>query len=215
MSRARNEAEKAQPPPIMPDLPNRQYSRNYRSKGPTPKFPLPSEDEWSPEMRALPHDGLRAAVVAHVWYKKSTHEACRWAGYLDDSPHALEVKAARIFRYEKVQAAVMAESRKLMRSGAVPAVHYAIDLVNNPEAKEENRLKAALALMDRGGLHAIQESHTHTHEHRTTEEKDQRIAELLSILGISPDEVRKALVSPKMELKRDPEGVFVEEKKDE
>ena len=213
MSRARNERLKGQPPPILPDLPGRQYSRNYGKRGPKPKFPLPDE-EWGPEMAALMHDGLRAAVIAKVWYNKSEPEACRWAGYLDESPHALEVKASRIFRMEKVQAAVIAEGRKLVRIGAVPAAHYAIGLINNEEAKHDTRLKAAIAIMDRAGLHAINESHTHVHEHKTTEEKDQRIAELLSILGISPDEVRKALVQPKVELKRGDDGVY-EEKKDE
>lgn len=135
----------------------------------------------------------RAFVIAYIQTGKR-REAYRLAGYSCSSLNAVDVNCHRLMHDERVQAALVEEGRKHIKASAVLAMNYLTELVTNVEADHKDRSKAAIAILDRGGLHALTEHHVNITHHETRESKIQRVIELAKLLGKDPRELLGDLV---------------------
>jgi hypothetical protein len=202
MSRWQRERHERQPAPL---------AREDRKIG-GPVVPLiPVEDlaKLGPAMAALPNDAMRSFVRAKVLLGASNVTAARLAGYASGSPHALQVQSARIAHDERVQAAMLEEGRAVMRAHGAKSMRLLAQFRDDEDLDPKLRAKCAMSLLDRGGFHLVQEVHQHQHgDTRSEAEKDQRILELLTALGISKDEVAKAMIAPKVELAQLADGSY-------
>jgi hypothetical protein len=100
--------------------------------------------EWGPAMAALPTDKQRGFVVALFLAPKKRGaliHAARAAGYGTGTStnKSLSVMAARLVADERVQEAIVEESRKRLRGLAPSAIAAIESLVNNPKHKDHGR----------------------------------------------------------------------------
>jgi phage terminase small subunit len=109
------------------------------------------EAKLGPAMLAL-SERRRAFVIKYLemGVKANATEAARLAGYVDD-PTA-KVSAHRLLHDERVIAAIQEEARKRLQAGTLVATAYVLEVITDEKADPKDRLKASLALMDRGGL---------------------------------------------------------------
>lgn len=144
----------------------------------------------SKEMRAL--TGLqRRFVGAWLTIGARNHkgepnytECARAAGYSEGSEGGLRVQGYRLAHDEKIQAAIIEETRRRIRSYGALSAEIIIEIAQDQTAKQSDRLKAATLLMDRAGLHAVSESRQ-TIEHISSDpDRVQRVATLARALGI-------------------------------
>jgi hypothetical protein len=157
-------------------------------------------------MRALT-PGQRAFVHYKVQLGINNTEAARMAGYSATSPTVLSVTAHRLAHTASVQAALVEESRKLLRSEGAKSVLTLVALRDDPEIDPKTRLKAAVEIANRAGLHAVSESHLTVEHHLSEAETDRRILALAAELWLSPDQAQKMLVAP-ADMARNAAGVF-------
>lgn len=137
-----------------------------------------------PKMQAL-NPRQRAFVQAMLDLGMVNHTRCAMlAGYSTENPDGLRVTAHRLAHDERVQAAIHEEAGRRLRSGAIMAVSVLQNIAETPGHKDQ--LKAALAVLDRSGLHAVSESRQ-THE-VVFDEKNaiQRVLELCKQTGQDP-----------------------------
>lgn len=170
-------------------------------------LPAPVEiDEASlgPAMLALTSK-QRQFVLAKVFLGLNDMQAARFAGYADVNAHAYHVA-----HREDVQAAILEEGRKLMRTQGPASIHTLVAIRDDAEQAGRDRLKAAVELLNRAGFHAISEHHEHSHQHLTEGQMDKRILALAAELGMAPEEAKKMLIAP-AEFKKNSQGVFVDE----
>jgi len=114
-----------------------------------------------PKMRALGTERQREFVRQLVGQtKRNASAAYRAAGYKPGAK-AVSVDAYQLYHDERIQAALMEETRRQMHGIAPAAVMVAEAIMNNEDAKDDVRLKAAFGFMDRAGLHQVVE-HKHT-----------------------------------------------------
>jgi hypothetical protein len=166
-----------------------------------PTVIVPEGDDLNPEMQALT-PGRRAFVIAKVHHGMTNAQAAIAAGY---SEHSASSWGAQLAAREDVKAAMTAECRTIMHVLAPLAIRTVEDVMSDPQHKD--RLKAAAMILDRTGLHAVTETHSHTHQHLSEAEMDKRILALCAELGMSPDEAKKMLIAP-AEFKKNSKGVF-------
>lgn len=198
MSRLRRERFEGQPPPI----PREAQRRGRRTT------PLIAIDEASlgPAMQACTV-GERAFVYGKVHLGLTNPDAGKLAGYSDRSPHALEVQTSRLAHSERVQAAILEEGQKLMRTEGARSIKVLVQIRDDPAAENKDRIKCATELLNRSGFHAVTETHSHQYSHMSEGEKDARILALCAELGLSPDEAQKMLISPS-DMQKNAEGVY-------
>jgi hypothetical protein len=140
---------------------------------------------------------MRAFVAAYVYFGCTRAEAARRAGYSRSKPDNAKVTAYDLWRREDVQAAILEESRKLMRAEGPRSIKTLIDIRDDKQADKKVRVKAAESLLNRCGMAAVQESHVLV-EHQLSEvEKDRRILALAAELGLPQIEAQKLLIDPK------------------
>ncbi len=162
----------------------------------------PIDDEGlGPAMRALT-SLQRSFVRAKVELGLNDTAAYAAAGFAPDRGHA-----HRLAHDERVQAAILEEGRKLMRAHGPKSILTLVEIRDNVEANDKDRIKAAIELLNRSGFHAVSEHHEHQHHYLSETEQDRRILALCAELGLSPDEARKMLVAP-ADFERNAEGVF-------
>lgn len=147
-------------------------------------------DTLGPAMRAL-NPRQRAFVIAYCEMDKpSATEAARVAGYADNplsrdsdaGKGAIRVQAARLMQRQDVRAAMVEECRRRL-AWDLP-VHMAAVKSIALNDQHRDQLKAALALMNRGGLPDVREV-VHQHEITLTDqEKWQQIAEIYQKAGL-------------------------------
>jgi hypothetical protein len=140
---------------------------------------------------------MRAFVAAYVYFGCTRAEAARRAGYSKNKPDNAKVTAHDLWRREDVQAAILEESRKLMRAEGPRSIKTLIDIRDDKAADKKDRLKAATELLNRCGLAAVQESHVLVEHQLSEAEKDRRILSLAAELGLPQVEARKLLIDPK------------------
>jgi phage terminase small subunit len=116
-------------------------------------------------------------------------ESARAAGYLDnDEGTQLKVHASRLKRDPRIQAAIQEESKKLLWIGSLQAAHTLLDMIGDgSKATDRNKINAAMAILDRGGVPSSVEHTVNHHHNYTLEEKIARVRELCSVLGQDPE----------------------------
>ena len=147
---------------------------------------LPTFDtgRLGPAMEALP-PRMRQFVMAIIQTGCTNAKAADLAGY-QGGPDTWKAMGWRLAHDSRVQAAIQEEAAKLIRTSAVMAIGVVQDIARNPNVDPKDRLKAALAILDRSGLHAHTE-HTLKVEHQPSESETLRqIKELAERLGVDP-----------------------------
>lgn len=160
-----------------------------------------ADRELGPAMRAL-SEKLRAFVTAKVVMGMNDTDAARHAGYEYPEHHQW-----RISHREDVQAAILEQSQRLMRSQGPKSILTLCAIRDNPENAARDRIKAATELLNRSGFHQISEHHEHVHQHVSDAEADRRILQLAAELGLDEESARKMLVAPD-DMAVNAEGVF-------
>ncbi len=149
-------------------------------------------EHLGPAMRAL-NPRQRAFVMAYCeMAKPSAAEACRLAGYTDHpgskdshgNAGSIRVQAARLMQNEAVKAAMQEECRRRLAWDLpvrIAAVRKIADNDQHPDA-----FKANIALLNRGGLPDVKETHV-THEvSLSDQEKWAEIIEIYRNAGLPP-----------------------------
>lgn len=110
-------------------------------------------------MLALPNDRWRWAVEAYIMRppvdgrdQKGYTGALRSAGWPDTT--ATRVTAHHIFHDARVQEALVEEGAKRLKAMLPMALNAVEDIMSNPQAKDADRAKVALGILDRAGLAA-------------------------------------------------------------
>src|SRR5438552_474007 len=124
------------------------------------KQPLvPLDDEGlGPAMRAL-NPRQRAFVVGKI-NGLNDNAAARAAGYVVAAPVGNHGYATHLAHHEGVQAAILEEARKLMRSHGPKSILCLVAIRDDTEAADKDRIKAATELLNRSGFHAVSEHHS-------------------------------------------------------
>lgn len=147
--------------------------------------------ELGPAMSSL-NDRQRAFVRAFIALGQNGFQdnglAAKEAGY-SGSPETLRVAGHRLSHDPRVQAAIMEEARKRVSlAAAVVATPVLIEIALDSKISALHRIRAAIALTDRGGMPAMSEQKI-TVEHTTSNERMEMLARRLAAeLGI--DEAR-------------------------
>jgi hypothetical protein len=153
------------------------------------------DEGCGPAMFAL-SPPMRAFVVAKVHFGCNNAEAARRAGYSKNHPADARIQAYRLAHSDEVQAAIIEESRKVMCAEGPRSIRTLVTIRDNPKEEAKDRIKAALELLNRGGLNAVSEHHLTVEHTMTDAQKDRRIIELCRELGVPEIEARKMLVAP-------------------
>jgi phage terminase small subunit len=156
----------------------------------------PDDDEnLGPAMRAL-NPKQRAFVRAYIDYPLVTAtQAARMAGYSDAS-EACKVKAHNNLHSPRVIAALNEELDRRFRVDAVIGRKVLIEIATNPDHPQ--RLKAAEALLNRGGFHTMSEQRIRVeHTDMSGEAMIERITKLALQLGMDPQQLLGASVPMK------------------
>jgi hypothetical protein len=155
---------------------------------------IPEElTEYGPCMRALT-GRQRKFVTTYMEYPTwSVDQLAKAAGYSASSFEVLRVTGQRLMHEEKVLAAMHEEAGKRIKTGGLIGVSAVIKIALNEQHKDH--LKAALALMDRTGFHALSEHKVQVTDDRPKSKQELIAAtrEVLKELGMSPDEAAKFL----------------------
>jgi hypothetical protein len=146
----------------------------------------------------------RAFVAAKVHTGADNSKAARAAGYSIE--HAKR-SGYRLAHDDRVQAAILEEGRKLMRSEGARSIQTLVAIRDDKGADAKDRIKCAVELLNRSGFHAVSEHHLNV-EHRLSEtEQDRRILALAAELGLPETEAQKLLIAP-AEFQKNATGVY-------
>lgn len=151
--------------------------------------------EYGPAMQRL-NPKQRSFVLAYLEHPLwSQSQIAEHAGYTPnkEQPAQLRVRAHLLMHNEGVIAAINEESSKRMRGAAAIAVSAVVKIAMDQTHKDH--LKAALALMDRTGHHALSE-HKVTVDDKRPQTKAELIAAVRGVaaeLGITDPSVVKQL----------------------
>jgi hypothetical protein len=135
-----------------------------------------------PKMKLL-NDRQRDFVLAMITQGTSNYTAAaRTAGY-EDSEN-IRRQATRLAHDPKILAAIKEESEKRMQAAVGVAANVLVEIAQNETHKDQ--LKAATALLNRGGLHEMTEQRI-THD-VSSDAKSllARFAVLAGALGVDP-----------------------------
>ncbi len=117
--------------------------------------------------------------------RKNT-EAARRAGYTGGED-TMKATAYRLMNDTDVLAAIKEEAEKRLHSGLLLGTSVLLEIANDSFHKD--RLKAALAIMDRAGMHAKSEHTVNVNDARTDKEVIDRIGMLAARLGLDPQKL--------------------------
>lgn len=149
---------------------------------------LPAVDAFGPEMRKCtdPQKKFVLAMLDLGGQPGCFSEAYVRAGYSATSPQSVRVNASRLAHNPKIINAMAEESRKRLDGSAMVAVSTLVKICADAEEKTGNKLKAALAIMDRTGLHAMSEHKVTVDDHRTEGELVAAITAMAQRQGLDP-----------------------------
>jgi phage terminase small subunit len=145
---------------------------------------------YGPAMAALSNNRQRA-FVSHFIITGVAAQAARKAGYgvAGSSNMTLGQVGYRLLQDDRIQAAIAEESRKYLRAAAPAAVRLLHRVIDDPQAKDQDRLRAADAVLTRSDpvtssqIIAVQHEHRHRHE-LTADQVTARILELAGRVGV-------------------------------
>lgn len=146
---------------------------------------IPPVEEQGSEMRALPNDRWRLFVLSCMsqGVKVDHTLAAKEAGFTGNAG-TLRVQAHRLAHDPRVQAALLEESRKKLQTYTGPAVALLGKMIGDETIEPKDRIKAATAILDRGGLGIVQTINVNRSLSR--EEKLLKVVELARMLGKNP-----------------------------
>ena len=174
-----------------------------------PQLPAPAEDEEAlgPAMRDLnrmQRDFVRAIVSGCTQI-----EAVRRAGYSTKSKKSMEVQGVRTAHNPRIQAAILEEGIKAVRSSGPKAIAVLQSIAMNAKARDRDRIVAAVALLDRGGFGAMSSHRVDVHHHEPSRaEVRARMAAACDELGFTPEMKARALRVNNIELIEQTDGSF-------
>lgn len=144
---------------------------------------VPRAEELGQFMRAL-NERQQKFVVALAEYGDDNHKrAALIAGYTDNQ--SLATQAWRLASDPKIQAAIQEVCLGRLHGGKLLAVSTLVTLTKSND--EKIALKAAIAIMDRTGLHAVSEHNVKTQDvSKTDDAMIDRIVALANKLGLDP-----------------------------
>ena len=171
------------------------------------RLPLPPLADMGEAMRSLtPHQ--RAFVVALVWYGAKNWTEAESMVSPSQSRKGLNTIARRHAHHPRVQAALKEEGDRFLRQQGAASIFKLVELRDG--AKDQAlQLKAAVELLNRGGFHAVIETHQHRHEHLSDEESVRLLAGLLRQLGVSSGEIDRVTGGKRLTVGAD--GVYEEQ----
>lgn len=144
------------------------------------------DGELGPAMEAL-NERQRAFVRAVITLGQNGFSdnglAAAQAGYKGNS-ESFRVTGYKLMHDTRIQAAIMEETRKrVCLAAAIVATPVLIQIAMNEDLAAKDRHRAAVALMDRGGMPAMTE-HKVTVEHRQPKQIVELAARLAAELGV-------------------------------
>lgn len=161
------------------------------SKPATNALAIIDEAGLGPAMSALPPQ-RRAFVSALVQTGCTATDAAAAAGYSDSSRATLSAQGHNLAHDPRVQAAILEESQKLIRTSGPMAIGVLVKIAKDETAANRDRVKAATEILNRGGFHAVSQ-HNVTVTHQTESEKEREIAALCAELGLDQNAQQKLL----------------------
>lgn len=165
--------------------------------------------EYGPAMSELTQ--LQRNFV-NAWCEHSNYtptQLAAEAGYAPGNYGSQKVTAHHLMHNDKVLAAMNEEASKRLRSGGLIGVSAVVAIALNPSHKDH--LKAALALMDRTGFHAMSE-----HKVTVDDKRPQTKQELIDAVKVVAAELGLDTAAIKQLTGEDiVEGEFVEVLSDE
>lgn len=147
-------------------------------------YQIDADARLGPAMSAL-SPRMQQFVLALIQTGCSQAKAAELAGY-QGGPKTWKAMGWRLAHDSRVQAAIHEEAAKLIRSSSVMAIGVIQDIAKDPTVDAKDRLKAALAILDRSGLHAHSEHKVTVEHHPNQEEMLLRIKEMAGRLGLDP-----------------------------
>lgn len=154
--------------------------------------PLPAiEPPMSEAMRAL-HPRARKFVQFMTETGGNVLRSALMAGAGSDSQsplhreHAARTAGYRWMQTPKVLLALKEAADATLRGGAIEASQYMRDLVTNPKAKDNDRLRAANRLLELAGLGVVQQIKVDHRVSLTREEGIARVMEIAPQLKLDP-----------------------------
>lgn len=149
--------------------------------------------DFGPAMAALTERQRRFVLVMLTVPGCSHARAAREAGYSDVAEGA-KVRGHYLAHNPAVQAALREEAGKRLSSLSLVAANVMMDIMLDDAADPKNKLKAAMAVLDRTGFAAAQTINVNkTTTDRTGAAIMQRIEQLATKLGV---DASKLLTSP-------------------
>lgn len=148
----------------------------------TINLPVPADD-FGPAMQAL-NERQREFVIGFTLYGLNQAQAYKAAGYSTSSKDVIDTGASRLMHTESVQAAILEVGQSLMRSKGPKAIMVLDRIMDDPEAGDKDKIKAATELLSRSGFVATTRQDVNVrHTHRTREELESYIASMASKYG--------------------------------
>ncbi len=129
-------------------------------------YPIDRDARLGPAMTEL-SPMMRQFVLAILQTGCSQAKAAELAGYTGNAA-TLKATGWRLAHDDRVQAAIQEEARKLIRDTAGMAIGVIADIAQDRTLPPRDRLKAAVELLNRSGLHP------HTEHHVTVERQRQQ-----------------------------------------
>jgi hypothetical protein len=144
--------------------------------------PTYDEGHLGPAMEALP-PRMRQYVFAVIQTGCSQAKAAELAGYAG-GPATWKSKGWLLAHDSRVQAAMHEEAQKLIRSTAVMAINVIAEIASDRKGDAKDRLKAAVELLNRSGLHAHTEHKIVVDRPLSGDEEIARVRKFCAELGL-------------------------------
>jgi phage terminase small subunit len=166
---------------------------------------IPEDDsDLGPAMRQLTSKQQRFVQIYLEQPTRSGKSTAAAAGYsTGGSGVGVRFEAYRLLRSERILAAIREELDKRFRSDAVLGRAVLLEIALDKEHPQ--RLKAATALLDRGGFHSMSEQRiTVDHRDMTGDAMRERIQALAAELGVDAAKLLGANAVPMKVIEHEP-----------
>lgn len=153
----------------------------------------PNNGQFGPAMSKLTAMQQRFVIASiAIGGRRGGPKAAAWAGYNQDNKPGstyLRVMAYKLKQDPKIRAAFVEMAKNEFEASTLYAANFLINLVADSKAEHKDRIKAASAILDRGGLHAMSEHKVSVTHNDDRASKLLRLAELARKAGQDPRQV--------------------------
>jgi phage terminase small subunit len=139
--------------------------------------------EFGPKLAALPKRMQLFVLALLQQGNRNFAAAAKAAGYSGKSRNYLRVAGCRLAHDERVQAAIQEEARRQLHALMPMANETVASLMENSEVDPAVRLRAAISIQDRAGLHAVTEQRV-THNLGDDPQELQQMKLLAESMGV-------------------------------